>query len=89
MPAQTEKVQARIHPDLKKSAENVFKRLGLKPTDAIRLFYRQVELHQGIPFDIKIPNDVTLAALQEASHPENLESFDSVEALFADLDDDE
>ncbi len=48
-------VQARMHPDLKAAAESVFAHLGLSPSEAIRVFYKQVELHQGLPFDLKIP----------------------------------
>ena len=30
--------------------------LGLTASDAIRLFYRQLALHKGLPFDVKLPN---------------------------------
>jgi len=79
-------ISARIDPELKTKAELVFRELGLTATQAITLFYKQVELQRGLPFIIKIPNDTTLEALEDARLRQNLETFDSVEALFADLE---
>ena len=59
----------------------VFERLGLTETEAIRLFYAQVELHQDIPFPLIIPNVHTRDALEEAKHPEQLPSFKNFRAL--------
>jgi DNA-damage-inducible protein J len=58
-------VRARIEPELKTKAEKYFDMLGLSTTQAITLFYKQVELHQGLPFEITIPNAETLAAMKE------------------------
>jgi len=52
-------VHARIDSSVKKEAESVFNRLGLTPTEAVRLFYTQVSLSQGIPFSLHIPNEAT------------------------------
>ena len=52
----TETVRARIAPKLKRSAESVFNAIGLNPSQAIVLFYKQVELHQGLPFEVKLPS---------------------------------
>ena len=57
--AKTAMVRARIEPGLKDRAERVFTKLGLSTTQAIALFYRQVELRKGLPFDIVIPNATT------------------------------
>jgi DNA-damage-inducible protein J len=57
--SKTSTVRARIKPDLKDSAEKVFRELGLNSTQAITLFYKQVELRHGLPFDIVIPTDST------------------------------
>ena len=55
----TAMVRARVQPDLKDHAETVFHRLGLNATQAITMFYRQVELRNGLPFDIVIPTLTT------------------------------
>ncbi len=82
----TSTISARINPSLKKKAEEVFKELGLTSSQAITLFYRQVELQQGLPFAVKIPNNITEQALEDASTRNNLETFNSVEDLFDDLE---
>ncbi|MBR1868294.1 MAG: type II toxin-antitoxin system RelB/DinJ family antitoxin [Clostridia bacterium] len=51
----TATVHARIDPALKENAENILSQLGLTSSDAIKLFYRQIELTGGLPFEIKIP----------------------------------
>jgi len=68
----TAMVRARIQPRLKARAEKVFGDLGLSPTQAITLFYRQVELSKGIPFDVRIPNRATREALDDAEAGRNL-----------------
>jgi DNA-damage-inducible protein J len=48
--AQTQMIHARIDPKLKESAERVFSKIGISTAEAIRLFLKQVELHNGLPF---------------------------------------
>ena len=62
----TSTVQIRIEPQLKASVEKVLDDLGLSMSSAISLFLKQVVLHDGLPFPVKIPNAETLAALNEA-----------------------
>ena len=57
--AKTATVRARVEPGLKSKAERVFRRLGLSSTQAITLFYKQVELRGGLPFDVVIANETT------------------------------
>lgn len=52
-------VRARLEPRLKNRAEMIFHRLGLNATQAITLFYRQVELRGGLPFDVVVPTATT------------------------------
>lgn len=54
----TSVLHARIETDLKNIAENIFEQLGLTASDAIKLFYKQVELQGGLPFEIKVPPKV-------------------------------
>lgn len=68
-------ISARIDPELKNEAEAVFRELGLTATQAITLFYKQVELERGLPFAVRIPNDATLAALEQSRTRQDLESF--------------
>ena len=81
--AKTEMIRARVEPELKSQAEEVFSGLGLSPTEAITLFYRQVTLHHGLPFAVKIPNAETIAALQQARAGEGLTEYANLEDLKA------
>ena len=58
-------VRARMEPELKAKAEKYFNLLGLSTTQAITLFFKQVELHQGLPFEVNVPNNETIAAMKE------------------------
>ena len=81
----TSTISARIDPELKNKAEQVFRELGLTSSQAITLFYKQVELQQGLPFIVRIPNDLTVKALEDARSRSNMENFNTVEDLFDDL----
>ena len=81
--AKTEMIRARVEPELKFQAEAVFSGLGLSPTEAITLFYRQVTLHHGLPFAVKIPNAETLTALRQARTGEGLTEYADLEDLKA------
>jgi DNA-damage-inducible protein J len=77
----TQMIHARIDPQLKKSAERVFKQIGISTTEAIRLFLKQVELHRGLPFPVTIPNEETVAAMMETNDPAALKRYRSFREL--------
>ncbi|MBS5593929.1 MAG: type II toxin-antitoxin system RelB/DinJ family antitoxin [Clostridiales bacterium] len=52
--AKTANLYARIEPELKEQAEHILNSLGLPPSSAITMFYKQVVLQQGLPFDVKL-----------------------------------
>ena len=79
--AKTTMIHARIAPRLKESAERVFSKLDISTTEAIRLFLKQVELHNGLPFPIAIPNAQTAAAMREANNPAALKRYRSFHEL--------
>ena len=58
-------------PILKHDAEKVFGESGLTATQAVTLCWKQVELEGGLPFAVRVPNDVTMAAdaAQASSEP--------------------
>lgn len=62
-------ISARIDPQLKRSAETIFEKLGLTASQAISLFYRQVQLQRGLPFEVKLrPEDERPSVQREAEH---------------------
>ncbi|HOT90454.1 MAG TPA: type II toxin-antitoxin system RelB/DinJ family antitoxin [Anaerolineae bacterium] len=79
-------VSARVDPELKTNVEQVFKALGLTTTQAITLFFKQVEYWKGLPFEVKIPNRDTVQALEDARARQNLVTFNSLDDLLSDLE---
>ncbi|ANR70846.1 MULTISPECIES: type II toxin-antitoxin system RelB/DinJ family antitoxin [Selenomonas] len=55
MAAKSANLYARVEPDVKERAEEILAALGIPASNAINMFYRQVILQQGLPFDVKIP----------------------------------
>lgn len=53
--AKTATIRARTEPDLKAEAEAVLAELGLTPTQAITLYYREIVRGRGIPFPLRLP----------------------------------
>ncbi len=85
--AKTEMIRARVEPGLKHDAEVVFSTLGMSPTEAITLFYKQVALQHGLPFEVRIPNAETLEAMRQAREKDGLIKYDSVNDLMAEFED--
>ena len=78
-------VRARIDSGLKAEVEDLFEALGLSTTEAITLFYHQVKLRKGLPFEVAVPNDVTRKVLEKTDKGENLVRFENTDAMFEDL----
>jgi len=78
-------IQARIDPQVKADAQNVLKGLGLSMSDAIGIYLRQIVLLRRIPFDLKLPNQATLEAVEQLESGKGV-GFDNAEDLLKDLD---
>ena len=55
MATKTANLYARIEPDVKSQAESILEELGIPASNAITMFYKQIILHRGLPFDVKLP----------------------------------
>ena len=75
-------VHARIEPQTKQKAEGVLHSLGITPTEAIRILYRQICLRGGLPFPIEVPNERTSATLAKSRRGEDVETFESLDEMF-------
>ncbi|MCD7711356.1 MAG: type II toxin-antitoxin system RelB/DinJ family antitoxin [Firmicutes bacterium] len=53
--AKTSNLYARIEPDVKEQAESILSALGISASNAITMFYKQIILQRGIPFEMKLP----------------------------------
>jgi len=57
----TDQLSVRVEHQLKVDAEAILNKLGLKTSDAIRMFLKQICLTQSVPFEIKLPNKIDTA----------------------------
>lgn len=79
-------IRARIEPDLKEKADHIFRKLGLTTTQAITLFYKQVELRKGLPFDVAIPSETTYRTFNDTNAGRHLVVCEDIDDLFKKLD---
>ena len=82
----TATIQTRVDPVVKKNAQEVLNKLNITMSEAISMYLSQITLHQGIPFELRIPNDLTAKILTESKKGKNMHTVDSVDQLFQELD---
>lgn len=58
--SKTANLYVRIEPDLKEQAEKILSALGIPASNAINMFYKQIILQRGLPFDLKLPAETVL-----------------------------
>lgn len=77
-------VRARIDGQVKEEAAAVLAAIGLTVSDAFRIMMTRIATEKALPFEPLVPNVETIAAMKEARKG-NLPSFNSVDALLNDL----
>lgn len=70
-----ETTSIKLDKEAKEQAKLIFKALGITMGDAFNMFLNQVNLHNGIPFEIKIPNSTTQQVIREARLGENVQEL--------------
>ena len=55
MATKSANLYARIEPEVKEQAEGILATLGIPASNAINMFYKQIILNRGLPFEVKIP----------------------------------
>ncbi len=84
--AKTTTISVRMDSSLKSEAEKVLSTLGLTPSQAINVFYKQITFQNGIPFSIKIPrnslNETSVKAMEES----DLDEYEKPIDLYKELD---
>ena len=86
--AKTAMIRARVEPGLKEEGELVLKQLGLSTSEFITMTFRQLIMRRGLPFDARIPNEETIAALKESEKDHKagrLKSYADTETMMADI----
>jgi len=74
-------IRARTEPALKSEVERILEELGMTSTEAVNLFYRQVKLQKGLPFDVKIPNKTTLETFRKTDEGKELNEYKDMKAF--------
>ena len=81
--SQTSTVHARIDAKTKFRSEAILKQIGMTPTEAVRLLYRQIALRGEFPVELRVPNALTASTLDKSDKDEEIERFDSLDDLTA------
>ena len=84
--AKTATIQTRVDPEIKQRAQKILNTLNISMSEAISMYLSQITLHEGIPFEIKIPNRITAQTLKKSENGNELHKVDSVDELFQELD---
>jgi len=84
----TDVVRARIDHETKEKAAAALEAMGLSVSDAIRLLMIRIADERRLPFEVKIPNAETRAAMEEAQRGQ-AKRFDSIDSLMVDLNADD
>lgn len=60
MAVKSANLYARIEPDVKEQAESILSALGIPASNAINMFYKQIILNRGLPFEVRLPAEKPL-----------------------------
>lgn len=77
----TATIHARIDARTKRASERILERIGMTPTEAVRLLYRQIALRKEFPLELRVPNKLTASTLEKSDRGEEIETFDSLDDM--------
>ena len=83
--AKTATIQTRVDPKIKRNAQKILSTLNISMSEAISIYLTQITLNKGIPFEIKIPNKLTVRILKESENIKELHKVSDVDELFQEL----
>jgi len=84
MPSTSTMIHVRIDENLKSKASKTFDAMGLSLSEAVRIFLTRTATDQAFPFELRVPNSQTIAAMEAGDRGEVVK-FDSIDELMADL----
>jgi DNA-damage-inducible protein J len=82
----TATIQTRVDPVVKRNAQIILNKLNISMSEAISMYLSQITLQRGIPFEVKIPNEITAKTLRDSENGIDLHKVGSVDELFKELD---
>lgn len=81
--AKSANLYVRIEPEIKEQAERILSALGIPASNAVNMFYKQIILQRGLPFEVKLPDrkpfDVSMLPAEEL-HEELEKGYADLEA---------
>lgn len=83
--AANEVVRARIDGDLKDEATAILATMGLTVSDFVRIGLTKVVSEQGLPFEMRVPNQLTVETLAKSERGEDLHRVKDADAMFDEL----
>lgn len=86
MAGKTTTIQIRVDEDLKKQAKEVFEKMHMTLSQAIKLFLGQAVSQEGIGIELRTPSKKLQERMDAVERDENMMEFDTVEELFEELD---
>ena len=83
--AATEVVRARVDGRLKEEATVILAAMGLTVSDFVRIGLTRVVIEQGLPFEMRVPNRLTVETLVKSERGEDIHRAEDAKTLFKDL----
>lgn len=81
------RMQHRIDPVLKEEAEEILLAQGIKPAQAITVFYTEIKRTGGFPFlPSRVPNEKLAKDLGQVKKGKGIRTYKNKKDLFATLD---
>jgi DNA-damage-inducible protein J len=86
MAVSTATIQVRIDQDTKQKAIKILSALHIDMSEAIKMYLRQIVLNKGIPFELRIPNELTARTMAKTQAGQDLHEVSNLDELFRELD---
>ena len=80
----TTMVHVRVDDKLKERAAKTLAGMGISVSDAVRMLLVRVAAEKALPFEVKVPNPITVKAMKAADRRQG-KRFRTSRALFKDL----
>ncbi len=86
--AATAMIHVRVDEEVKAKAAETLASMGLSVSDAVRVFLKRVVVEKAMPFDVRVPNAETRAAMAEAEATVRARNarFETAQELFDDIE---
>lgn len=81
MAAHTTFVRARVDEDLKNEAAAVLAGMGLTVSDVVRIALTKIAREKALPFDMRLPNELTAETLAKSERGEDVHKAKDVTDL--------